>query len=782
MAILTLALGIGANTAIFSVVYTVLIRPLPFPSDGRIVALSEQSATQQTARTGYQTFLDWKLQGNVLASAAAVQGWYPALSGNGEPTYVNGLRVSHEFFDVLGAPLLHGRGFLPQDDRRGAGQVAIITEALWRRRFNADRNAIGRTALFDAKPCQIVGILADKFRPDGTAVFADLDVWTPLGYDASLANACRDCRHLQIVARLKPSVSIGEAQAGMNTLQASMNRAWPKAYAADMRVSVMPFRDLLTGSTAGVLWVLLAGVGLLVLLACANVSNLFMVRAAERGNEISTRIALGATRFHILRDLLAENMTISMLGGFAGVLLASWTIPLIVKFAPQNLPHLSDASISVPVLVFTCLVSLATGILSGLAPALDASRSDLQTSLKDASRHSDRRSQRTMRDILVAAEVALAFVLAIGAGLLMRSFLRVMEVNPGFEPSHALAVSLEASPNRTASRPALDEFFREALGRIRTLPGVESAGAVNILPLGGSFNRGSFCIEGRAGCDDPKAPCADQFVATPGYFHAMRIPLQRGRDFSDQDRSDSRPVAIVGSTLARLFPNGDPVGRRIRLDGSTTWCTVVGIVGDVHMYGLDLAPQYQVYQPHAQRHTTFMALVARSKGEPSSLSRPILQQIRDIERDQAIFRIATLEQVVGRTLVERRFALRIGGVFAAVALFLAALGTYGVISYAMSRRTREIGVRMALGATRGHVLRLTLSQASRRILAGIGAGAAVALALSQMLRSMLFSVSPTDPVVFAGVAVLLASVALFASYVPARKASRADPLSALRHE
>ncbi len=432
---------------------------------------------------------------------------------------------------------------------------------------------------------------------------------------------------------------------------------------------------------------------------------------------------------------------------------------------------------------FTFLISIVTGVLSGLVPALDSSRSDLQTALKDSGRYSDRRSHRTMRDVLVAAEVALAFVLAIGAGLLMKSFLRLMEVSPGFEPANALAVSLEANPNRQASSANVDEFFREALNCIRAIPGVQSAGAVNILPLGGSFDRSAFCIEGRGGCDDPNAPYLDRFVSTPGYFHAMQIPIEEGRDFTDQDRAATERVVIVGRTLARLFPNGQATGRRIKVDDSGRWSTVLGVVRDVRLYGLDVAPEYQVYQPHAQKHTTFMAIVARaSAGDPGALARPILQQIHAIERDQAIFRIATLDQVVGTTLVERRFALRICTLFAALALLLAALGIYGVISYAMSRRTHEIGIRMALGVTSRGVVRLILSQAVTRILVGVAIGVGFAVALSQLLRTMLFSVSPTDPAVFAGVAVLLTLVALLASYVSARKASRADPLSALRHE
>jgi len=782
MAILTLALGIGANTAIFSVVYTVLIQPLPWPNSDRIVGLSEESSTQRAARTGYQTFLDWRRDSRVIAYAAAMHGWYPALSGNGEATYVNGLRTSYEFFDVLGAPVLYGRGFLPQDDRRGAAQVVVITESFWRRRFNADARAIGRTVLLDAKPYEIIGVLPDAFRPDGSDIFNDLEIWAPLGYDATLTYACRDCRHLQVLARLRPGISPAKAHAELSTLQTALDRTYPAAYASDVRVSVVPIRERLTGSAARVLWVLLAGVGLLVLLACANVSNLFLVRATERSNEIATRIALGATRRHILLDLLAESVTVSLLGGIAGVLLASWAMPLIVKLAPADLPHLTDASISAPVLAFAFLISVGAGVLSGLAPAFDSSHADLQTALKDAGRHSDRRSHRTMRDILVASEVALAFVLAIGAGLLMKSFLRLMEVNPGFEPANALTVSLEASPDRQASNAAVDEFFRQALDRVHSLRGVQAAGAVNILPLGGSFDRSVFCIEGRPGCDGPTAPDVDRFVATPGYFRAMRIPIIEGRDFTDQDRADTQRVVIVGKALARLFPDGRALGRRIKVDDSGNWTMVVGVVGDVRMYGLDVAPEYQVYQPHAQRHTTFMAIVARAAGAPAALALPIQQQIRFIERNQPIFRIATLDQVVGTTLVQRRFALRICGVFAVLALILAASGIYSVLSYAMSRRTQEIGIRMALGATGHAVVRLILSQALTRILMGIAAGSVFALALSRLLRTMLFAVSPTDPAVFLGVAALLTAVALFASYVPARRASRADPLSALRHE
>jgi putative ABC transport system permease protein len=780
-----LGLGIGANTAIFSVVYAVLLRPLSYPDADRIVVLRTRDRDRSHEQTSLTTYLDWKARSRSFESLAAYRGWEPALTVGSESAYVTGMLVTSEFFRVLGVGLREGRFFSAAEDRPGgASRVVILTEGLWRRRFGRETQLVGKTILLDHQAYTVVGILPDRFRPTGTGVLNGPEIWAPLAWDPAQPQACRTCEFLWAAGRLKPGISRKQAAAELNGIQQQLDREYPQAYDVAAGVELTPLAEEFTGKTRTTLLALVGAVGLLLLIACANVANLFLVRMTGRRKEVALRVALGAGRSRIVGHLLAESLTIGVIGGAVGLAIAAWGTQLIAAFGTRQIPRLEQVGINGPVLLFALLLSIATGILFGLAPALDVSRTDLHEGLKEGARAPESGGRKGLRDALVIAELALAVVLLAGAGLLSKSFVRLMSVAPGFDPRHVLTVALDLQGTRYQAGRQVPDFYRQVLERVRAIPGVEVAGAVQILPMGGSFDPYRICVDGQPDCFGPESPVADRFVSTPGYLRAMGIPLLRGRDVSDQDRADSPPVALIGDSLARrLWPGENPLGHRLRTSDSQQWRTIVGVVGDVHLYGLEVAPALQVYVPHTQQPMTFLNLVVRSGGvDMTTLANQVKAQVEAIEKGQPIFRVATMEQVIAVSTAQRRFALWLSGGFALVALALSAVGVYGVVSYSAARRTQEIGIRMAVGAQPRDILRLVLRHAAFLVVAGVAAGTIIALALNRLLSSLLFGVSATDPAVFLGVAALLSLVALVASYVPARRACRLDPLTALRYE
>ncbi|MBI3666858.1 MAG: ABC transporter permease, partial [Acidobacteria bacterium] len=601
VAVLTLALGIGANTAIFSVVKAVLLNALPYRQPERLVTLAEADKdTLNPTNTSYGTFVEWRARSRSFEKMALFRGWSATLAGVGEPEQLRGMRVSSGFFDVLGVKPLEGREFLPEEDRPDRRYVVMLSHGFWQRRFGGDPGVVGKRITLDEVPFTIVGVLPAEFRPLLFSAWSQPpDLWAVLGYDASLPYACRTCQHLQAVARLKAGVTIGQATAEMKAVDQSLVREYPTDYPADAYVIITPVRDRVVGNVDKALWILLGAVGFLLLIACANVANLLLARATARRKEVALRAALGAGRMRIARQLLTESLLVALLGGAGGVLAAMWSTSALTTLGPKQIPRLDEITVDASVLLFALGASVLTGVLFGLAPAFQASRVDLNKALKDAGRGSDGASRHDLRGLLVVGEMALAFVLVVGAGLLVKSFARLLQVDPGFDPKRVLTLNISLAGSKYRENPAaVARFYEQSLEGVRALAGVEAAGVTTALPISGGYDRAGFIVQDRL-LPDPEVPSVDRYIVSPGYFRALRIPLKRGRLFTEQDRADSLPVALVGEALARQqWPGEDALGKRIQLGGrdeKKPWYTVVGIVGDVRQYSLDNPPTMQAY-------------------------------------------------------------------------------------------------------------------------------------------------------------------------------------------
>ncbi len=789
LALVTLALGIGANTAIFSVVHAVLWKPLAFPHPERLVTLEERGSDGKPSLTGFPTYQDWRARAKSFADVAVLSYWNPTLvpGGASEAEKLEGLRVSDGFFRMLGVRPMLGRDFQREEDRPNANRVAILGYGLWKRRFGGDPGLAGRTIQLGDRAYLVAGILPPEFE----SVFSPFpsrptEIWSPLGYDLSLPYACRDCRHLKAFGRLKPGATLESARAEMNVLQTGIVGAHPAEYAS-AGTFVEPLDRQLTGAARPVLLTLLAAVGFVLLIGCANVASLLVARAAGRRREVAIRCALGADRRRIARMFLTESLLLAAIGGLLGVAAAGATLQTLVAAAPAGLPRLAGTRLDLAVLVFAAAVSLASGIVFGLAPALRLSRLDPEPFLREGSGGSASRRSRRTAGLLVAFDAALAFVLLFGAGLLVKSTARLLAVDPGFVPAGVLQMEVTVSGaayRGDNSAAALARFYEQALTRIGALPGVISAGATSQLPLGGNFDGYGVHIEGRAEPNPEQAPSADRYSVTPGYLATMRIPILRGRGFTEADRRDAPMVVLINQTLAKNeFSGVDPVGRRLRMGGTDgPLRTIVGIVGDVRHAGLDAPKTNQLYLPHAQFTDSDMVVVLRARDDPAALAPAAQAAIRAVDPNQPITRVLTVKRVVAASAAARLFAASLLAAFAGLAVLLAAVGVFGVVSAFVTRRVREIGIRIALGARRGRILALVAGQAVALAAIGVAAAMPIALGLGRALKSQLYDVSPGDATLLAAVAVLAITAALAASLIPARRATRIDPMAALRSE
>ncbi|MFZ0819933.1 MAG: ABC transporter permease [Candidatus Acidiferrales bacterium] len=786
VAILTLALGIGANTAIFSLINGVLLRPLPYRDPDRLTMVWGKNDDGTRDNVGYATYLEWKAQNKSFQELALYSSWQPTLQ-IGEPEHLNGLRVTNNYFRTLGVHPELGRDFLPEEDAPASMHVVILSHALWQRKFNSDPGIVGKSFAMGATTYVVAGVLPASYQslmnqdPRGGTV----EIWRVLGYDVSQPWACRTCHHLVAIGRFRDGVSAAQANAEMDTITAGQMKAFPKEYSAS-GVILTPLREQLLGNASTPLYVLFGAVTFVLLVACANLANLLLARAANREHEAAIRIALGAGRGRIVRQLLVENCLLALLGAAAGLLPALWAPSIVAVLGTGDLPRLDGVRLDWRVLGFAIGLALLNGVFSGLAPALRLSKAGVNDSLKEGSRGASSGANHRLRGLLVVAEVSLSLTLLVGAGLLLRSLAQLLTVPPGFDVSHVLTLRTSVLGQRFNDNKVLRQYFSDAVARLRSIPGVEAAAAASQFPFDGNMDRYGFHADGKMHSNPELDDSAERYCITPGFLSALKIPLLRGRDIAITDTAESPGAILVNQTTAqRTWPGEDPIGKRVKLGGlDNPWMTVVGVVGDVHHEGLDAAPSTQFYVPHSQWPfpDSDMTFVLRTFGPPGAMASAARQAIHSLDATQPLSRVMPLEDYVGLSVQGRRFSLILIGAFAAIALLLSVIGIYGVTAYTVAQRTREIGIRIALGAQRGEVLALMMRQGAVLILAGIAVGVVASIALTRFLSSMLFGVAPTDPATFAVVAILLVSTAALACWIPARRAMRVDPMVALRHE
>ncbi len=789
VAVVALALGIGANTAIFSVVNAVLLRPLPYHDPEHLVVvwitkLNKGILQEYVSPPDYR---DWVQQNRVFDKMAALKTQPSVVTGGQLPERVETALVSASTFELLGVKAAMGRTFFSNEDQAGQNHVAVLSHGLWQRRFGGDPGVLGKTVIVDGNSFTIVGVM----RPDFHLLDTPSELWMPYTLDNKEENENqRGFRTLRVIAHLKPGVSVDQAQAEMRSIEEGLARQYPDVDVG-CSAKIVVLRDQLVGDISTTLWTLLAAVAFVLLIACANVANLLLARAGSREKEIALRAAIGANPARLVRQLLTESVLLGLAGGLLGLLLAEGSVSLLKRLGPATLPRLAEIAIDWQVLIFTLLVSVLTGIVFGLAPALGSVRSDLNSILKTSGRgNTGSRARAQLRNALVVAEIASCVVLLAGAGLLIRSFVRLQEVSPGFRPDHVLTMQITL-PETGYSGRQVASFYRQLVERMQTLPGVQVAGVARNLPLSGVDVSLNFTVENRpveASADQPRAKYR---TASPDYFAAMGIPLVRGRYFDRTDGEKTAGVALINNTLARrMWPNEDPLGKRIKpgFDDSV-WCTIVGIVGDVKHTGLDAAVNAETYYHYLQvppALMTFvegtMTLVLRTNAEPAAITAAARGEVQKLDAGLAVYNVKTMTDMVDGSLAQPRFRTLLLGVFAGVAVILAAIGLYGVIAYSVTQRTNEMGVRLALGAQKSDVLKLVVGEGARLAAIGIGIGLAAAFGLMRIISKLLFAVDVTDPITFAATAGVIIVVTLGASYIPALRAIRVDPVAALRAE
>jgi len=780
VAVLTLALSIGANAAIFDVVNGVLLKPLPYKEPDRIVRVFENSPRFPKFPISPANFLDYRERNDVFDDFATFARGDLDLSVNDRPERLTGMRVSHGFFHLLGFEPELGRAFLPIDEINGNEHVAIISRALWERSFGKDAAIIGAPVTLSGMSFTIIGVIGSGLQHVGGDYHSlphggNVDVWWPLTMDPKV----RTSHFLNAIARLKPGITREQAEARMNVIAQQLEEQHPED--KDWRISIVPLRDEIVGGAQTMLLILFGAAGFVLLIACVNIANLLLATATARQKEIAVRTALGAGRLRLIRQMLTESLLIAVAGGVAGLLVARWGIEALVALDPKQIPRLHMLSLDWRTFAFALTASLLTGALFGLAPALQISKVNLNESLKEGGRGSSGGSRHNrLRGLLVIAEVSLAFVLLIGAGLLMRTFFYLQNVDPGFNPERVLTATIDLPGARYSTGRKASSFYRELIGRLAALPGVQGAAATSDLPWTGYDENTSFGIEGRQYSDD-EYPSAQYHFATPDYFRTVGIPLLEGRFFSEADDADAPRVIVINKSMAdRYWPDADAVGKRVRLWGETRM--IAGIVGDLKASPGELRAKPGFFFPVNQQAQRDLVLVVRTERDPISLLASVRSEIAALDKELPLSDVRTLEQIASAAVARTRFTMLLLSVFAGVALLLAAVGIYGVVSYSVTQRTHEIGIRVALGAQRRDVIGLIARQGMTLVVAGMGAGLAAALVLTRVMSSLLFGVSAADPITFAGIAVLLMGVALGACFVPARRAMKMDPMVALRHE
>jgi putative ABC transport system permease protein len=789
LAIITLALGIGANTAIFSVANAVLLRALPYKDPGSLVLIwSVEHADGENPR-GQQSFTDiddYRRQTDVFDSVVSFGDYSAVFSDSGSPERIPGMQVGEGYFSLMRVQPLLGRDFLPEEQIEGKDQVVVLGYGLWQRRFAADPEIVGKHITLSARSYSVVGV-APKDLPalPPSLVTNGAQFYRPEADKRD--DKERLSRHLRAIARLKPGVSLQRAQAELDVVNRHLAQQFPKE-CATTGVRVVTLQDDIAGNLRPALLVLLGAVGFLLLIACANVANLLLARSTHQQREVAVRSALGASRARLVRQTLTESLLLSVGGGALGILLANWGTRLIAAVGAKVIPQLLGVTIDFRVLSFTAGISLLTGFLFGLMPALRLSALEVNGTLKEGGKGSRGMTHNTAGGFLVTAEIALALTLLAGAGLLLRTLGKLHSVDPGFSSKNVLSMSI-GLPSVTypfgSPKPVI--FYRDLLDHVSSLPGVQSAAAVSILPLGGDFDTVGTEVEGREYAPGD-VPYPERYVVTPSYFKTLQIGMVRGRAFSEADTADSPLVVLLSETAARRWwPNADPIGKRLRLPGyepgmEKVWRTVVGVVNDVKQAGLDAPRTMQIYIPHAQNRNDYMALVVRTSQDPLGYVTEVRRRISILDKNLAVSDITTMDQVVSDSVAARRFSTALLGAFAALGLILAAVGVYGILSYSVTQRTPEIGIRMALGAAQKDVLFLMVAFGLRHAFWGVVAGIAAAFALTRLMSNLLFGVSPADPTTFVGAALLLGAVTCLAGYVPARRAAKVDPMVALRYE
>ena len=784
--VLTLALSIGANAAIFSVVNAVVLRPLPYPDAARLMVvwgnLHRPGVEEIPASAG--EYVDYRDQVRSLEQVAAYDTLGFNLTGGGEPERVDGAVVTASVFPLLGVNAQVGRTFAAAEEQPGRDQVAILSHALWTRRFRADPAIVGQMVAVDGRPVEIVGVMPAAFRfPDETT-----ELWRPILLDAEALGAGNRGSHgFTVLARLKRGISREQARADLDSAGAAFQARFPGNYRNGFSTTVRPLQDEIVGDTSRALFVLLGAVGLVLLIACANVANLLLARAASRRKEMALRTALGASRWRIVQQLLTESVIVALTGGALGLLLAFWGIDALVAASPDSLPRLRQVGVDGRVVGFTALVSLATGVLFGLAPAIRASRTELHETLKEGGRTSAAHGRAGQ--LLVIAEVALSLVLLVAAGLLIRSFARLQDVAPGFEPAKLLTFRLALPESRYVTFDKGDAFFTGLFTRLRANPDVRAVAASSALPFSGVGGSRTFTIDGRPPLRPEDSTEEQLRIVGDGYFGAMRIPIVKGREFTTRDGPASPRVAVISGALARKhFPNEEAIGKRISFSQSEPrWYEIVGIAGDVKHRGLDARDRPELYVPYRQPLFDSwivrpMYLAVRTAGEPLAAVAAVRREVSGLDPDQPISDVRSMDDRITRSLTGRRFNMVLLGLFAALALTLAAVGIYGIVAYAVTERTHEIGLRVALGAQRRDVVAMVVRQGMTMALIGTAAGVAASLALVRVMSGLLFGVSAADPITFAAIPLLLVTVSLAACYIPARRATRVEPMIALRAE
>ncbi|HEV2915195.1 MAG TPA: ABC transporter permease [Pyrinomonadaceae bacterium] len=793
VAVLALALGIGANTAIFSVVNAVLLRKLPYAQPERVVRIWGTNTQQSVPRgegdyydfnISTNDFADWRASNHVFESIAVFSSLGSVtLTGRDEPVRLRCPVVSADFFKVLGVQPALGRFFLPEEEQQGKHRAVVLSYGTWQGRFNADPNIVGQTLVLSGNSYTVVGVAPKEFehpRPNPTA---EPEMWRPLALQ--LEPGERNNHWLHAIARLKPGVTTEQAQAEMNLINGQLERQYPDSNTG-RGVRLSSLHESMVGNIRSALSVLFGAVGFVLLIACANVANLLLARSSTRQREMAIRTALGASRLRVIRQLLTESVLLSVLGGALGLLIALWATDLLIGLSGGEIPRLSAISIDARMLGFTAAVSLLTGIIFGLAPALEASRPDLNVSLKEGGRVATGRGRQRFRQALIVSEVALSLVLLIGAGLMMKSFWRLQHVNLGFNPENLLTMYVSLPQTRYPEQSQAALVQQRIVERISALPGVASAASVSILPLSGGNSCDGVMIEGRPAATASDVPCVEVRSISPDYFRTMGVPLVRGRALNDHDTSDAPAVVVVNESLVRrLFPGEDPLGRRINHsapDKPQVWREIVGVVGDIRHFGPDAEARPEFYEPQLQAPNWGTGLVVRASGDLTNLAAAVRGEVRALDPDLPVYNLKSMEELVSETVAQPRFRTLLLAIFAAVALLLSATGLYGVMNYWVTQRTREIGVRMALGAQARDVLRMVVGQGMILAAIGVAVGLVAAFGLTRLINSLLFNVSATDPLTFACVALALCVVAFLASYLPARRATKVDPMVALRYE